>query len=64
MRVAIDVDRCVGSGQCVMTAPDVFDQGDDGLSVLLRTDPPENLADDVRLAAELCPAQAIIVEPD
>lgn len=64
MRVAIDRDRCVGAGQCVMTAPDVFDQGDDGLSVLLQAHPPEHLADDVDLAAQLCPAQAITVQPD
>lgn len=64
MRVAIDRDRCVGAGQCVMTAPDVFDQDYDGLSVLLQADPPEHLADDVDLAAQLCPAQAITVDAD
>ncbi|WP_408618073.1 ferredoxin [Jiangella endophytica] len=45
-----------------MAAPDVFDQDDDGLAVLLDTDPPAGLTDDVQLAARLCPARAILVE--
>ncbi|MFF0087030.1 ferredoxin [Streptomyces canus] len=30
MRIDVDADRCVGAGQCVMAAPKVFDQNDDG----------------------------------
>ena len=63
MRVEIDQDRCVASGQCVMTAPDVFDQRDeDGVVVLLDPEPPEGQDDDVRHAALVCPALAITVE--
>jgi ferredoxin len=60
MRVHADRDRCVSSGQCVMTAPDVFDQSEDDGVVSLKTDaPPAELAADVRQAAAMCPAMAI-----
>lgn len=61
MRITIEIDRCVGGGQCVMAAPDVFDQDDDGLAVILDADPPAELTADVELAARLCPARAIAV---
>ncbi|MER7179136.1 ferredoxin [Streptomyces hyaluromycini] len=60
MKVAVDQDRCVGSGQYVLMAPDVFDQRDeDGIVVLLDEFPPTELHDDVRQAARVCPALAI-----
>ncbi len=63
MKVFIDQDKCVASGQCVLTAPDVFDQRDeDGIVVLLTDNPPADRADDVRQAAAVCPALAIRVE--
>jgi ferredoxin len=62
VRILVEIDRCVGGGQCVMAAPGVFDQDDDGLAVLLDDDPPADQADDVRLAARLCPARAITVD--
>jgi ferredoxin len=63
MKVIVDQNKCVASGQCVLTAPEVFDQREeDGIVVLLTETPPEHLADDVRQAAALCPAQAIWVE--
>ncbi|TDD06022.1 ferredoxin [Saccharopolyspora karakumensis] len=63
MKVTIDQDRCVASGQCVMAAEDVFDQRDeDGIAVLLTDSPSAELADDVHHAAAVCPALAITVE--
>jgi ferredoxin len=63
MKVTIDQDKCVASGQCVLAAADVFDQRDeDGIVVLLTPTPPAQRADDVRRAAALCPARAITVE--
>ena len=38
MRVNADRESCIGSGQCVLDAPDVFDQDDDGV-VSLKTAP-------------------------
>ncbi|MDR8413805.1 ferredoxin [Nonomuraea sp. 3-1Str] len=63
MKITIDQDKCVASGQCVMSAMNVFDQRDeDGIAILLDPTPPAELADDVRQAAAVCPALAIHVE--
>jgi ferredoxin len=63
MKVTIDADKCVASGQCVMAAADVFDQRDeDGIVVLLNPDPPAEQAADVRHAAAVCLALAITIE--
>ncbi len=63
MKVIIDTDRCISAGQCVLAAPEVFDQRDeDGLVVLLNPSPPADVAVDVKQAATLCPALAITVE--
>ncbi|MBF6191594.1 ferredoxin [Nocardia implantans] len=63
MKVTVDQVKCVAAGHCVMHAADVFDQRDeDGIVVLLDADPPDELADDVRQAAAVCPAMAIHIE--
>jgi ferredoxin len=63
MKVIIDQDKCVASGQCVTAAIDVFDQRDeDGIVVLLTENPSEDMAADVHQAAAVCPALAIVIE--
>lgn len=63
MKVSVDQEKCVAAGSCVMAAAEVFDQRDeDGIVVLLNPEPPGDLAEDVRRAAEVCPAQAITIE--
>ena len=64
MRVAADRDMCIGSGNCVLTAPRVFDQDDDeGLVVLLTPDVDAQDAGAVREAVVRCPSGALrIVE--
>ena len=63
MKVTVDKDKCIGSGQCVLASPDVFDQQeDDGIVVLLNSNPPADRAADVKQAAAVCPALAITVE--
>jgi ferredoxin len=61
LRVEIDGDRCMGSGNCVYWAPTVFDVGDDMVAVVMG-DPSEHL-DRVGLAAENCPTNAITLVP-
>jgi ferredoxin len=61
--VRIERTRCIGSGQCVLAAPDVFDQSDDdGLGVVLVPEPPADLLPGVRTAVDRCPAQAVTLE--
>ncbi|MEW2620506.1 ferredoxin [Streptomyces sp. NPDC048106] len=61
MRLSIDPGVCVGSGQCALAVPEVFDQDDeDGTVVLLDDRPQPELHDAVREAAALCPVQAIL----
>lgn len=63
MKITIDQDKCIASGQCVAAAAEVFDQRDeDGIAILVNDDPPESAAGDVRHAAAMCPALAIHVE--
>lgn len=60
MHVAVDVQKCVASGLCVLTSPEIFDQtDDDGLVSLLDETPDPARHREVREAATLCPAAAI-----
>jgi ferredoxin len=60
MKVAVDKVKCCGAGQCVLTAPEVFDQDHaDGVVVLLTESPTPELFGKVREAIAVCPAAAI-----
>ncbi len=60
MKVIVDEAKCCGAGQCVLIAPEVFDQRDeDGIVVLLEPEPAEDQHTAVREAAAVCPAAAI-----
>ncbi|MCM2393536.1 ferredoxin [Streptomyces albipurpureus] len=62
MKIHIDEAKCVGGGQCVVAAPEVFDQRDeDGVAFLLMENPGSELHASVQEAALLCPAVAIAV---
>jgi ferredoxin len=64
MRVAIDLDLCVASGSCVMTAPDVFDQDpDDGRATLRTAEPGPEQLDAITEAVALCPSGALSLIP-
>ncbi|MBE8476477.1 MULTISPECIES: ferredoxin [Streptomyces] len=59
MKVELDADKCVASGQCVLAAMDVFDQDDDGIAILLEEQVGDDRLDDVKEAVVVCPAAAI-----
>ncbi len=61
MGIVVQRDACVGAGQCALVAPDVFDQDDDGIVMLLQSDPSGADLDAATKAARLCPARAIAV---
>jgi ferredoxin len=60
-RIEITVDRglCIGSGDCVDTAPDVFQLDDEEKAVVV--DPDGAAVDDILTAAGNCPVSAIFV---
>jgi ferredoxin len=63
MKVTVDQDVCASSGNCVMNAPEVFDQRDeDGVVVLLNESPSAQDAEGARRAAAACPALAIHIK--
>ena len=63
MKVSVDGERCVGSGQCVDFAPQVFRQGKDGASSVIEQPSAEQEAD-VREAWDACPVMAIEISED
>ncbi|WP_329061619.1 ferredoxin [Amycolatopsis sp. NBC_01480] len=65
MKIVVDEEKCCAGGQCVLAAPEVFDQRDeDGVVVLLNANPVTELHEGVREAAQICPAAAIAVHED
>lgn len=63
MKISVDQDKCVSSGQCVLNAAEVFDQrDDDGVVILLNDSPRADEVESVRKAAAACPALAIEIE--
>lgn len=62
MRVRIDREKCVSAGNCVVTAPTVFILDDDEKATLLDVGSVDE--DTLRVAAELCPTEAIVLETD
>lgn len=59
VKVELETDKCVASGQCVLAAMDVFDQDDDGIAILLEEQVGDDRLDDVKEAVAVCPAAAI-----
>jgi ferredoxin len=60
IRIVIDRERCVGSGNCLYWAPGTFDLGDDGISMVV--DPLGDDHERIRVAVEGCPTRAISIE--
>lgn len=60
MKIEIDEEKCTAAGQCVLAAPNVFDQRDaDGVVIVLDERPPEAERAAVDDAIIRCPAAAI-----
>ncbi|ACZ90174.1 ferredoxin [Streptosporangium roseum] len=61
MKVIVDMDVCKDHGQCVFSAPEVFQINENG-RLVYEADPDDTLRDAVEEAADVCPLQAITVE--
>jgi ferredoxin len=65
VRVVADRDVCIGSGNCVLAAPAVFDQDEDaGLVVVLSQEAVPQHLDAVREAVAHCPSGALRLVED
>ena len=64
MGLEIDIDRdvCMGSGNCVYTAPGVFELDDDSIARVV--DPEASPDEAILTAARQCPTHAITVRRD
>ena len=64
MRITVDRDRCIGSGNCAFYAPATFDL-DDELKVMIQpgaADASQDAVGDIRAAVEGCPVDALALD--
>ncbi|MFN8022019.1 MAG: ferredoxin [Acidimicrobiales bacterium] len=61
MKVSVDYDVCASTGACMQVCPEVFEVRSDGYLYVLQEEPPAELHDKVRQAADMCPTAAISV---
>lgn len=62
LKITIDREQCMGSGNCSFWAPGVFDLDDEGVSSVV--DPTAQPDEKIVLAAQGCPTAAIQVWRD
>lgn len=62
LRIEIDREKCMGSGNCSFWAPGTFDLDDEGIAYVV--DPAGDPEEKVVLAGQGCPTQAIAVWRD
>ncbi len=62
-RLTADPGRCLGSGQCVLIAPETFAQrSSDGKVIVLAPQPTPGQLADVAEAVEQCPVHALTLD--
>jgi ferredoxin len=62
MKVKVDRSKCSGIGLCEMTAPTVFEVGEDGQSHAINGEPSEDERSAVEEAVANCPTAALSIE--
>ncbi|UOQ84250.1 ferredoxin [Gracilibacillus salinarum] len=64
----VDVDTCIGCGNCEAIAPDIFDLDEEGLAFVKLDDNqgvtpiPEDQVEGLKEAADECPTSSIVLE--
>ena len=58
----VNKDTCIGCELCTQICPDVFSMDDDGKSVAIDTEIPEENEDDAVDARDSCPVSAIDIK--
>jgi ferredoxin len=62
MKVRVGRTKCAGIGICEMTAPTVFEVGEDGQSHVLREEPAAEDMAAVEEAVANCPTESLSIE--
>jgi ferredoxin len=60
--VVADTGRCMGHGNCVAAAPDIFDLGDDGIVVVSNPQVDEENRGRITDAVNSCPVGVLRIE--
>jgi ferredoxin len=63
VKLRVDPAKCSGIGLCEMTAPTVYQVGDDGQSHLLHDSPYDGEVPMVKEAVANCPTGALSIAP-
>jgi ferredoxin len=64
VKIVADKHKCIGAGTCVVIAPELFDQDDEGIVDVLVEEPREDQLGVLNEAIEYCPAQALLLARD
>jgi len=62
IRISINAETCIGSGNCGFWAPATFDIGDDNVAIVV--DPTGDDLERIRKAAQGCPTRSIRLSGD
>ncbi len=60
--ISVDRERCLGSGACIVYAPNTFAHDDQAKAIVV--DPDGDPIDAIRNAVEACPTRALRLAPD
>ena len=60
MQILANEKSCIGAGQCVFAAPDIFDQDDNGTVIVLQPNPPTEAEQaKAKEAVNICPSRSL-----
>jgi len=62
MKAKVFEDRCIGCRQCESICSDVFEINDDGYAHVITDNIKDEFKDDVEMAADSCPTNAIEIK--